>query len=147
MLGAALKEYDRRVEKGEAQPPPPMPPVTQPPLQPPSMAGLHVSNPGSGAPMGGRGLYSQSLPSSGHLSLIGRGPPKPRVRPMNPMGNLAELPILELPEPSPHSNSLLESNPLGAPSEHDEEEDFTGGTCAATASRRPRCTRAPSPPP
>ena len=61
MLAGELQAYNKRVAAGEVSPvPQPQPPA------PPSLAGLHI---GSGAPI------SQSLPSGGHLALVGgRGP-------------------------------------------------------------------------
>jgi hypothetical protein len=50
------------------------------------------------------------------------------------MPNLSELPILELPEPSPHSNSLLDAPMLrpsfdaSVPEEIGEDDEFVGGT-------------------
>uniref|UniRef100_A0A7S2NTH0 Uncharacterized protein n=1 Tax=Haptolina brevifila TaxID=156173 RepID=A0A7S2NTH0_9EUKA len=124
MLGAELKAYDQKVAAGEVAAPPPLPPQ-QP--RPPSLAGLHIS---AQQPKvaGGRALMSQSLPSSGHVSMLGR-PPKPRVRPANTPQQ--SLPLLELPEPSPLSSSLLSSSLLDAPLvglQEDEAEDDVGGT-------------------
>lgn len=97
MLADALKAYDKKVAAGEAKPPSQ---PTAPRHEPPSLAGLHVSAPS--------GLISQSLPSGGnHFSML---PPKPRPRPSMP--NISHLPILELPEPSPHSCSLLDEHPM-----------------------------------
>ena len=136
MLAGELQAYNKRVAAGEVSPvPQPQPPA------PPSLAGLHI---GSGAPI------SQSLPSGGHLALVGgRGPPRPRMRPKMP--NLSELPILELPEPSPHSNSLLDAPMLrpsfdaSVPEEIGEDDEFVGGTCVPAAHHRPCLPLARSP--
>lgn len=119
MLAGELKAYDRRVASGEAQPPP------QAPSAPPSLSNLHISAP-----------ISQSLPTAGgHLSGANFIPKKPRVRPSAP--GLSQLPILELPEASPHSCSLLDDSPLRAvvgasphrvDEEDEDEEAFVGGT-------------------
>ena len=142
MLGAALAAYDKKVAAGEAAPPPPppIPDITQ------GMGGLHVSF-GAGPHTS---LMSQSLPSGGKLSFMGKPPPQPRVRPAVPSGGLlSELPDLELPEPSPHSNSLLSTGAgrlagLQESGEEEEEEEEEGGTYAppvlsipARAPRRP----------
>jgi hypothetical protein len=121
MLADALKAYDKKVAAGEAKPPPQ---PTAPTHEPPSLAGLHVSAPS--------GQISQSLPSGGnHFSML---PPKPRPRPSMP--NISHLPILELPEPSPHSCSLLDEHPMqhssmiGQPETGaDPMADDVGGTC------------------
>lgn len=125
MLGAALAAYDKKVAAGEAAPPPPppIPDITQ------GMGGLHVSF-GAGPHTS---LMSQSLPSGGKLSFMGKPPPQPRVRPAVPSGGLlSELPDLELPEPSPHSNSLLSTGAgrLAGLQEsgEEEEEEEEGGT-------------------
>ena len=135
MLGAALAAYDKRVAEGQAAPP--QPPSPQP--QPPSLSGLHIS--AAGAQQGlGRAPFSQSLPSGNHLAMLGKAPPKPRLKPSDfPRNSLSALPILELPEPSPHSSSLLGEAPvagLGRDEElNDDADDDTfpddiGGTCA-----------------
>lgn len=122
MLAGELKKFDLKVAAGEAQPPPQVPSAA-----PPSLSGLHISGP-----------VSQSLPAAGaHLSGGGFLPPKPRVRPAAP--TLSQLPILELPEASPHSCSLLDDSPLRAmagasqsvqeEADDDEESSFIGGTC------------------
>lgn len=87
---------------------------------------MHVSG-GMGAH---QGLMSQSLPSGGKLSFKGRAPHQPLIRPINPSGSmLADLPELDMPEPSPHSNSLLTTGGgrLGELREDDDEEE-EGGT-------------------
>jgi len=74
---------------------------------------------------------SQSLPSGGKLSFKGRPPPQPRMRPVNPAGGmLTDLADLELPEPSPHSNSLLTTGGgrLAGLREDEEDDDDEGGT-------------------
>jgi hypothetical protein len=83
----------------------------------------------------------------------GHGPPaRPRMRPSMPT-SIAQLPILELPEPSPHSSSLLDTQLRGRaePAEAEEEEEFVGGTCVGTACRPPpvlpRSRLSPLPPP
>jgi len=61
--------------------------------------------------------------------MLDRGPPKPRVRPSN-APKLSQLPVLELPEPSPLSNSLLSSSLMDTPLvglAEDDAEDV-GGT-------------------
>ena len=128
MLADALKAYDKKVAAGEAKPPPQ---PTAPTLEPPSLAGLHVS-----APSGG---ISQSLPSGNHF---GNMPKKPRPRPSLP--TISQLPILELPEPSPHSCSLLDEHPmqhksmLGQPETGAEPmDDDVGGTCVECPSPVP----------
>lgn len=119
MLAGELKAFDAKVAAGQA--PPPTQPPAQSALAPPSLAGLHVSK----APL------SQSVPvMQGHL--VGSFPPaKPRPRPS--ATGLSQLPILELPEPSPHSCSLLDDAPVqqGSSMAHEEDDDdFVGGTCA-----------------
>jgi len=125
MLGAELAAYDQRVAAGDA-PPPSVP--TQP--QPPSLSGLHI----------GATLISQSLPSGGGGHFAGmRMPQRPRMAPVAPSG-VAQLPILELPEPSPHSSSLLDSRPidLSEAGEDDEDRDeFVGGTSLLSGGVRP----------
>lgn len=128
MLGAEILAYNKRVAAGEAAPASSNTPQSRAP-EPPSLAGLHLSDPVSGE----RSLVSQSLPSGNHLSLHGRPPPKPRFRPSDPPRmDLSQLPILELPEPSPHSSSFLDVPPIldaGATREvAKEEEEDTGGT-------------------
>jgi len=75
--------------------------------EPPLLGALSL-NDSLGDPTTGHGvrpLYSQSLPNTGGLaSFGGLYPAKPRVRPSLSTSN---PPILELPEPSPHSSSLL----------------------------------------
>ena len=124
-----MKAYDEKVAAGEAQPPPQALSSQQ---EPPSLAGLHLSK----AP-----TVSQSLPSGGHMNLS-RLPPKPRVRPSAP--GISQLPILELPEASPHSCSLLDENPLSQPGllgTRIEEDEEVGGTCVP-ARARPAAPRA-----
>lgn len=117
MLAGELKAYDKKVAAGEAQPPP------QPaaPQDLPSLAGLHVSAPSQ---------VSQSLPSGGHG--FGMIPPKARLRPSMP--TIMQLPILELPEPSPQSCSLLDESNLHSQMGADvsdpmQDGDDVGGTC------------------
>ena len=141
MLGAALAAYDKKVAAGEADAPLPPPPPPAPGLSgdlAKGLAGMHVSG-GMGAH---QGLMSQSLPSGGKLSFKGRAPHQPLIRPINPSGSmLADLPELDMPEPSPHSNSLLTTGGgrLGELREDDDEEE-EGGTYAAPA-RPPTCAR------
>ena len=109
MLAAALKAHDEAAARGE---------VTAPPtkVDAPLLESLTLNEPiekGATRPM-----YSQSLPSGGHISFVGRGPPKPRVRP-SPAPSLSLPPMLELPEPSPISTSLLSSG-------ESPEEETTG---------------------
>lgn len=87
--------------------------------QAPSLSSLHISDGAGGIP-----LYSQSLPSGG---LMGHSkfPSKPRVRPTPAPSGLTQLPILELPEPSPHSNSLL--NSMSVREEEDASSDDDAG--------------------
>ena len=120
MLAASLEAYNKRVEAGEVAPPvgaaqPSLPPA------PPSLAGLNIGGP-----------ISQSLPMRHHPGMASRIPPRPRLAPATP--DLSQLPILELPEPSPHSSSMLDSHPLEQrppdlcdPGDEDEDE-FVGGT-------------------
>lgn len=132
MLGAALAAYDAKVERGEVAAP------SQPAQQPPSLAGLQI-----GGPSEGKAMYSQSLPS--RSGMPGLYPPKPRMRPVaEPM--LEEMALLELPEPSPHSSSLLDehmssrsgaSGPLEGVPEGDAEDGFVGGTCVPLTPRSP----------
>ena len=50
---------------------------------------------------------AQSLPCGSHFhDMASRLPAKPRVRPSAPPSTLSNLPILELPEPSPHARCL-----------------------------------------
>jgi len=98
MLGAELAAYQKRLESGDA-----LPPQRPSVAEPPSLSTLSISAVGRDVSM-----VSQSLPSSGHLSAMGKGPPKPRVGPSDPpRPTLTQLPILELPEASPKSSSLL----------------------------------------
>lgn len=69
--------------------------------------------------------------------LIGMPPKKPRVRPAAPGISQQPIPELSLPEPSPHSNSLLDHAPIhaaaafagvGTSSHSEEEEEDVGGT-------------------
>jgi len=72
----------------------------------------------------------------------GHGPPaRPRMRPSMPT-SIAQLPILELPEPSPHSSSLLDTQLRGRaePAEAEEEEEFVGGTSMLETSAGARQT-------
>ena len=143
MLGAELARYNKRVEAGEVSRPAP-PTQPPPPPQPPSLAGLQIG----GVP----GAVSQSLPSGGHVGLMGamRMPARPRMGPKQPP-SFAQPPILEdfaLPEPSPLSHSLLDSAERPADPRMDQEnaDELTGGTCASPRAglpRRPaRCARA-----
>jgi len=133
MLAAALKAHDEKVASGEVAPPP------KP--EPPSLDSLSLNQ---AIEKGGtRPLYSQSLPSGGHMSMVGRGPPKPRVRP-SPAPSLSLPPMLELPEPSPHSVSLLSTSMGESPEEEKTgegggDEDTIGGLSMfdpPTAARR-----------
>ena len=129
MLGAEIAAYNKRIQSGGSQQP-----QRTTPSELPSIAGLHVSGPsGHASPS----TFSQSLPSSSHLTALGDGPPKPQVRPSDPpRTSLSQLPILELPEASPNSNSLLRAHGvvqsrLGATVRNDESStDQAGGTCA-----------------
>ena len=95
MLAGELQRYNQRVQSGEV---PQQPSPSQ--QQPPPLGGAHVP-----------AALSQSLPSGGgHLHGM-RVPPQPRMRPRAPP-TMAGPPILELPEQSPHSSSLLDSHPL-----------------------------------
>ena len=115
MLAAALKAHDEKVASGEVVVPPKR---TDPPL----LDSLALN--GSMEKASTRPMYSQSLPSGGHMNFMGTGPPKPRVRP-SPAPSLSLPPTLELPEPSPHSVSLLS---LGeSPEETGEGHDDVGG--------------------
>ena len=89
MLAAELKRHEAQVAAGDA-PPPQLPPRNLGP----TLGTVKAS------------AVSQSLPSTSHLQKMGAYPPKPRVRPSAP--SFSVLPILELPEPSPLSNSLLD---------------------------------------
>ena len=52
-------------------------------------------------------VVAQSLPCGSHFhDMASRLPAKPRVRPAAPPSTLSNLPILELPEPSPHARCL-----------------------------------------
>ena len=120
MLGAEIAKYRNKVATGEAQPPT---------LPPPSLEGLHI-----GAPR--TGMVSQSLPSGRDFGFLDKAPPKPRVRPQQSPSSLNEMPIMELPEPSPQGNSLLEGafGPLGESpldSLPEEGDDDIGGMCAS----------------
>jgi len=130
MLAGELQAYNRRVDAGEVSGPAP-PPPSLPQTAPPSLADLHIS---------------QSLPTGGHFAFGGkRGPPRPRMGPTK-MTNLSQLPILELPEPSPHSNSLLdpqfrpldvgESIAAANSDEEDDEFECAGGTCVTPRPHR-----------
>ena len=110
MLAAALKAHDEKAARGEVPPPPSK--IPEPPLLE-SLTLNESMDKGATRPM-----YSQSLPSGGHISFVGRGPPKPRVRP-SPAPSLSLPPMLELPEPSPISTSLLSSG-------ESPEEETTG---------------------
>mmetsp|Transcript_12148 Transcript_12148/g.30169 ORF Transcript_12148/g.30169 Transcript_12148/m.30169 type:complete len:171 (+) Transcript_12148:136-648(+) len=112
MLAAALKAHDEKVASGEVAPPP------KP--EPPSFDALTLNDTSENT---SRPMYSQSLPSGGHTSLVGRAPPKPRVRP-SPAPSLSLPPTLELPEPSPLSYSLLSS---GESPDEGEGADDVGG--------------------
>lgn len=127
MLAGELKAYSARVAAGEVATVPAASP------QPPSLAGLHLGS--NAAPM-----VSQSLPSGAHSAFAGApAPPRPRMGPSAPTG-VSALPILELPEPSPHSSSLLDapmrpSDPDMPDVGDDEGEDeFVGGTSMLDAS-------------
>lgn len=89
------------------------------------MGSLHL---GPGA--GGGGICSQSLPSHSHMSM--HTLVQPRLRP-SPAPSFAGVPLMELPEQSPMSSSLLtrinelalkkgEEDPLA------EEDDIMPGT-------------------
>jgi len=116
MLGAELKAYDKKVAAAPAPVPASGPPLLDSLSLSDAPAPPHVSRP----------MYSQSLPSSSHMSFM--APPKPRVRP-SPSNSLKVPPILELPEPSPLSNSLLHA--MGEMGEVGrgipEEEEEAGG--------------------
>ena len=142
MLAGELKAYNKRVEAGEVVPvQPPTPPA------PPSLAGLHLGEPA------GVHTVSQSLPSGAHAALLGqRVPPRPRMRGVSATASsLSEMPILELPEPSPHSCSLLDGglhpdaalHPMVEPSggERKDDDDFVGGTCALAPRRHSSALR------
>ena len=122
MLAGELQRYNQRVQSGEV---PQQPSPSQ--QQPPPLGGAHVP-----------AALSQSLPSGGgHLHGM-RVPPQPRMRPRAPP-TMAGPPILELPEQSPHSSSLLDSHPLrpGGLEEEEEEDEFVGGTCVSRGARTP----------
>ena len=92
------------------------------------VGGLNISG---SSPM--KQTCSQSLPSTAHFpSGFGAYPAKPRVRP-TPAPGLSQLPILELPEPSPHSSSFLDKIGFDTVAEGhegngDAEEFERGGT-------------------
>lgn len=78
--------------------------------------------------------------------LIGMPPKKPRVRPAAPGISQQPIPELSLPEPSPHSNSLLDHAPIhaaaafagvGTSSHSEEEEEDVGGTYVHARSPAP----------
>ena len=129
MLAAELKAHDKKVNSGEISPP-----IKK---EPPLLGALSL-NDSLGDPTTGHGvrpLYSQSLPNTGGLaSFGGLYPAKPRVRPSLSTSN---PPILELPEPSPHSSSLLSAygHEGGIPEEALGEE--SGGMCACPHRRVP----------
>jgi len=125
MLAAQLKEYDERVNSGGA-PPPPKP-------EPPLLDSLSLSD--SLKPPGTRPMYSQSLPSTGGLDIRGHYPPKPRVRPSPSNSN---PPLLELPEPSPLSESLLSlfGQEGGIPEDEALTEETGGMSMLEPVSRR-----------
>jgi len=117
MLAAALKAHDEKVASGEVS----APPKPEPPL----LDSLALNEPMD--KVATRPMYSQSLPSGGHMSLASRGgPPKPRVRP-SPAPSLSLPPMMELPEPSPHSYSLLSSGESPDEETTDEAGDDVGG--------------------
>jgi len=124
MLAAQLKEYDERVTAGGAPPP------SKP--EPPLLDSLSLSDP---IKAGTRPMYSQSLPSTGGLDNRGHYPPKPRVRPAPSTSN---PPLLELPEPSPHSNSFLSSfgQEGGIPEDEALTEETGGMSMLEPVSRR-----------
>ena len=123
MLAAELKRHEAQVAAGDA-PPPQLPPRNLGP----TLGTVKAS------------AVSQSLPSTSHLQKMGAYPPKPRVRPSAP--SFSVLPILELPEPSPLSNSLLD--PADRPSPEltsgDPEGEETGGTSLFALNNSPPST-------
>ena len=96
----------------------------------------------SGGHHGGE-LRAMSLPADTHMIPLSAIPPKPRVRPSPaPSLNLADFPILELPEPSLGESASFSASPPGTVVADDDTVDAvhveeSGGTCA----------RAPPPPP
>jgi len=151
MLAAELKKYDERAAAGEAPPPQPGPSVSS---LTPSLDGLQISAPPT---------VSQSLPSGGHMNKLLSDrmlpPKKPRVRPAAPGISQQPIPELSLPEPSPHSNSLLDHAPIhaaaafataGTSSRGEEEEEDVGGTsmidipASSSASNYPCAASAPA---
>lgn len=89
---------------------------------------------------GGGELRAMSLPAHNHFINMTGIPPKPRVRPSpSPSLNLADLPILELPEPSVGDSGSFSSS-LAAPTLLEVEDETvesahveeSGGTCVAS---------------
>ena len=140
MLAGELQRYQKRVDAGEVEP------VAAPP--PPPLAGDAKL---SGLPMGSSAaMVSQSLPTSAHAQ-FGAGfaaPPRPRLKPSR-SPSLSLPPMLEMPEPSPHASSFLESGmPAHSLNEEDREEDdeFVGGTCVPASARPAPAARRPQRP-
>lgn len=83
-----------------------------------------------------RSLLSQSLPSGGIHAHMGNYPPKPRPKPTMPPSSLMSLPILELPEPSPQSSSLLERTGGLSAAMATDDDDRVGVSLFQAPSRR-----------
>jgi hypothetical protein len=133
--------------------PPPEAGVGPTSAQPLSMDQLHSVGYGGGE------LRAMSLPAHNHFINMTGIPPKPRVRPSPaPSLNLADLPNLELPEPSVGDSGSVSSS-LAAPTLLEVEDETvesahleeSGGTCVASRppARPPARTgpRAAAPPP
>ena len=125
MLAAELKKYSeevcqdsqiptcpvapRPVAHGALPPPLAQQQATRPTGQAPTpgacsdaLGGMRLGAGGAGGPS----TCSQSLPSQSHMALR-TAPVKPRVRP-SPAPSFNGVPIMELPEPSPMSSSLMD---------------------------------------
>jgi len=133
MLAAELAAHKKRA--GGSNPsgtPPPDSAVGPTSSQPLSMDPF-------GMGYGGGELRAMSLPAHNHLINMSAIPPKPRVRPSPaPSLNLADLPILELPEPSLGDSASLSSSFAAQTLLEAEDEtvesaniEESGGTCVA----------------
>jgi hypothetical protein len=104
---------------------------------------------------GGGELRAMSLPAHNHFISMTGIPPKPRVRPSPaPSLNLADLPILELPEPSVGDSGSLSSSLAAATLLEVEDEtvesahvEESGGTCVAPRASPTHNNSRPAAPP